>query len=108
MPAGVNRRQPLSRRRRAKQHLFKWRWTQQYWSFGVLYTIINSDFSHNYATHNGANPALSGTPGGVSGAAITTMTITSISSSVARQYMTTQLMRVVRRYFLLATTEEVL
>jgi len=39
-------------------------------SIGVSYTVINSEFSHNYATGNGANPAQSGTLGGGSGAAI--------------------------------------
>lgn len=39
-------------------------------SIGVSYTVINSEFSHNYATGSGANPAKDGTPGGGSGAAI--------------------------------------
>lgn len=39
-------------------------------SIGVSYTVINSLFSHNQATGNGANPAQSGTPGGGSGGAI--------------------------------------
>jgi hypothetical protein len=39
-------------------------------SIGVSWTIINSSFSHNRATGNGANPPLPGTPGGGSGGAI--------------------------------------
>lgn len=39
-------------------------------SIGVSWTIINSWFSHNVATGNGANPADPGTPGGGSGGAI--------------------------------------
>jgi hypothetical protein len=39
-------------------------------SIGVSWTIINSLFSHNVATGNGANPAEPGTPGGGSGGAI--------------------------------------
>ncbi len=39
-------------------------------SIGVAYTVLNSLFSHNLATGNGANPAQSGTPGGGSGGAI--------------------------------------
>ncbi|MFV8753031.1 hypothetical protein ACNOYE_20990 [Nannocystaceae bacterium ST9] len=39
-------------------------------SIGVSYTVINSYFSHNEATGNGANPAQAGTPGGGSGGAI--------------------------------------
>jgi len=39
-------------------------------SIGVSWTIINSVFSHNYCTGNGANPAKQGTPGGGSGGAI--------------------------------------
>ncbi len=39
-------------------------------SIGVSWTILNSLFSHNRATGNGANPAEPGTPGGGSGGAI--------------------------------------
>ncbi|MBR9979481.1 MAG: hypothetical protein KFF50_00495 [Desulfatitalea sp.] len=39
-------------------------------SIGVSWTIINSLFSHNWATGWGANPKQSGTPGGGSGGAI--------------------------------------
>lgn len=39
-------------------------------SIGTSWTIINSWFSHNVATGNGANPADPGTPGGGSGGAI--------------------------------------
>jgi hypothetical protein len=39
-------------------------------SIGVSWTIVNSLFSHNRATGNGANPAQAGTPGGGSGGAI--------------------------------------
>jgi hypothetical protein len=39
-------------------------------SIGVSYTVLNSLFSYNKATGNGANPATSGTPGGGSGGAI--------------------------------------
>jgi hypothetical protein len=39
-------------------------------SIGVSFTVVNSLFSHNDATGNGANPAQAGTPGGGSGAAI--------------------------------------
>jgi len=49
-------------------------------SIGVSWTIINSLFSYNRAVGYGANPALSGTPGGGSGGAIyndgNTMTLT--------------------------------
>ncbi|MFS4446662.1 hypothetical protein [Maribacter sp. 2307UL18-2] len=53
-------------------------------SIGVSWTIINSLFSHNTATGNGANPAQEGTPGGGSGGAIyndgNTMTLTVLGS----------------------------
>lgn len=39
-------------------------------SIGVSYTVIDSVFSHNDATGNGANPKKPGTPGGGSGGAI--------------------------------------
>jgi hypothetical protein len=39
-------------------------------SIGVSWTIINSLFSYNTATGNGANPAQNGTPGGGSGGGI--------------------------------------
>jgi hypothetical protein len=39
-------------------------------SIGVSWTIVNSLFSYNKATGNGANPAQSGTPGGGSGGGI--------------------------------------
>jgi hypothetical protein len=39
-------------------------------SIGVSWNIVNSLFSYNTATGNGANPAKSGTPGGGSGGAI--------------------------------------
>jgi hypothetical protein len=39
-------------------------------SIGVSWNIINSHFSHNIATGEGANPAEEGTPGGGSGGAI--------------------------------------
>ena len=39
-------------------------------SIGTSYTIINSSFSYNQATGNGANPKKAGTPGGGSGGAI--------------------------------------
>ncbi len=39
-------------------------------SIGVSYTVLNSVFSHNSATGNGANPKRAGTPGGGSGGAI--------------------------------------
>lgn len=39
-------------------------------SIGVSYTVIDSVFSHNTATGNGANPKKPGTPGGGSGGAI--------------------------------------
>jgi len=39
-------------------------------SIGVSWTILNSVFSHNRATGDGANPAAPGTPGGGSGGAI--------------------------------------
>ena len=39
-------------------------------SIGVSYTVINSVFSYNKASGNGANPAKPGTPGGGSGGAI--------------------------------------
>ena len=39
-------------------------------SIGVSYTVLNSLFSDNKATGNGANPAQEGTPGGGSGGAI--------------------------------------
>ena len=39
-------------------------------SIGVSWTVLNSVFSHNQATGNGANPAQPGTPGGGSGGAI--------------------------------------
>ncbi len=39
-------------------------------SIGVSYTVLNSVFSHNEATGNGANPMRPGTPGGGSGGAI--------------------------------------
>ncbi|MFO0566115.1 MAG: hypothetical protein U0263_10670 [Polyangiaceae bacterium] len=49
-------------------------------SIGVSWTIIQSFFSYNKATGNGANPAQAGTPGGGSGGAIyndgNTMTLT--------------------------------
>lgn len=49
-------------------------------SIGVSYTVLNSRFSHNVATGNGANPAREGTPGGGNGGAIcndgNTMTLT--------------------------------
>ena len=37
---------------------------------GASFTVLNSLFSHNAATGNGANPAATGTPGGGSGGAI--------------------------------------
>ena len=39
-------------------------------SIGVSYSVINSVFTHNEATGNGANPAQAGKPGGGSGGAI--------------------------------------
>ncbi len=39
-------------------------------AIGVSFTVLNSLFSHNDATGNGANPAQAGTPGGGSGGAI--------------------------------------
>ncbi len=39
-------------------------------AIGVSFTVLNSLFSHNEATGNGANPAQNGTPGGGSGGAI--------------------------------------
>lgn len=39
-------------------------------SIGVSYTVLNSVFSYNNATGNGANPKRAGTPGGGSGGAI--------------------------------------
>src|SRR5262245_18075671 len=39
-------------------------------SIGVSWEVLNSVFSHNEATGNGANPARGGTPGGGSGGAI--------------------------------------
>ncbi len=39
-------------------------------SIGVSYTVLNSSFSHNRASGEGANPARAGTPGGGSGGAI--------------------------------------
>lgn len=39
-------------------------------SIGVSYTVINSLFTDNEATGNGANPAKAGTPGGGNGGAI--------------------------------------
>ncbi len=39
-------------------------------SIGVSWTILNSLFSHNRASGNGANPERTGTPGGGSGGAI--------------------------------------
>lgn len=39
-------------------------------SIGVSWRIYNSDFSHNNAVGNGANPAQPGTPGGGNGGAI--------------------------------------
>jgi hypothetical protein len=41
-------------------------------SIGVSYTVINSLFSHNRTTGNGANPMRPGTPGGGNGGAICT------------------------------------
>ncbi len=53
-------------------------------SIGVSWTIINSLFTHNRATGNGANPQEPGTPGGGSGGAIyndgNTMTLTILGS----------------------------
>jgi hypothetical protein len=55
-------------------------------SIGVSWTIINSLFSHNYCTGNGANPAQAGTPGGGSGGAIyndgNTMTLTVLGTLI--------------------------
>lgn len=55
-------------------------------SIGVSWTIINSLFSHNRATGNGANPAQAGTPGGGSGGAIyndgNTMTLTILGTRI--------------------------
>lgn len=55
-------------------------------SIGVSWTIINSLFSHNRATGNGANPAQSGTPGGGSGGAVyndgNTMTLTILGTRI--------------------------
>lgn len=39
-------------------------------SIGVSFTVINSVFTHNQATGNGANPMRPGTPGGGNGGAI--------------------------------------
>lgn len=39
-------------------------------SIGVSFTVLNSLFTHNKATGNGANPAKPGTPGGGNGGAI--------------------------------------
>ncbi len=39
-------------------------------SIGVSWTVLNSVFTHNRATGDGANPAAAGTPGGGSGGAI--------------------------------------
>ncbi len=39
-------------------------------SIGVSWTVLNSVFTHNRATGDGANPAAPGTPGGGSGGAI--------------------------------------
>ena len=55
-------------------------------SIGVSWTIINSLFSFNRCTGNGANPAQPGTPGGGSGGAIyndgNTMTLTVLGSLI--------------------------
>jgi hypothetical protein len=55
-------------------------------SIGVSWTIINSLFSYNKVTGNGANPSRPGTPGGGSGGAIyndgNTMTLTLLGSLI--------------------------
>ncbi|MBN2890390.1 MAG: hypothetical protein JXL97_00855 [Bacteroidales bacterium] len=55
-------------------------------SIGVSWTIINSLFSYNKATGNGANPAEAGTPGGGSGGAIyndgNTMTLSVLGTKI--------------------------
>jgi hypothetical protein len=57
-------------------------------SIGVSWTIINSLFSYNRATGNGANPAQPNTPGGGSGGAIyndgNTMTLTILGSLIEK------------------------